>query len=61
MIILHKINGDEFVLNADQIEVIEARPDTTITLSNDRKYLVKEPVAEIIHKIIEYQKLIQGK
>lgn len=48
MIKLHKLNGDEFILNSSHIEIIETKPDTVITLTNDRKYLVKESVADII-------------
>ncbi|TGK34360.1 flagellar protein [Leptospira gomenensis] len=58
MILLHRLKGDEFVLNASHIESLEANPDTTITLSNDRKYVVKESVPEVIDKILEYKKRI---
>jgi flagellar protein FlbD len=58
MIVLHKLNGDEFALNPNHIEVIEARPDSTITLSNEKKYLVRETVEEIIEKIREYNRSI---
>lgn len=54
MIILHKLNGDEFTLNDSHIETIEERPDTVITLVNDRKYLVKETAEEVINLIIKY-------
>jgi len=56
MIVLHKFNGDEFALNSNHIEIIEEKPDTIITLTNDKKYLVKEKKDEIIEKIIEFQK-----
>lgn len=55
MVILHKLNGDEFALNSDHIETIEERPDTVISLANEKKYLVKESIDEIIKKVIEYQ------
>jgi flagellar protein FlbD len=58
MIVLHKLNGDEFALNPNHIEVVEARPDSTITLSNEKKYLVKETVEEIIEKVREYNRSI---
>ena len=54
MIQLHKLNGDPFTLNAGHIETVEERPDTVITLTNDRKYLVKEGMEEVLEKIIEY-------
>ncbi len=56
MITLHKLNDDEFVLNAVHIELIEKKPDTTITLINERKYIVKESVEEVVGKAIEYFK-----
>ncbi|MFH0974625.1 MAG: flagellar FlbD family protein [Spirochaetota bacterium] len=54
MITLHKFNGDEFVLNASQIEVIEKTPDTIITLMNDKKFIVKESMEEVINRSIDY-------
>ncbi|MFC1671082.1 flagellar FlbD family protein [Spirochaetota bacterium] len=56
MIILHKLNGDEFVLNSDHIETIEERPDTVITLENEKKYLVQESIDTIIESILDYQR-----
>lgn len=60
MIKLHKFNGDEFVLNAYHIEVIEEKPDTIITLINERKYLVKESAEEAINLAIEYYRKINN-
>ncbi len=54
MIILHKLNGEEFVLNVSHIELIEEKPDTTITLVNEKKYLVQEKKEEVIKRAIEY-------
>jgi len=59
MIILHKINGEEFMLNSDHIETVEERPDTVITLSNDRKYLVMEKIEEITLKVVEFRRKIR--
>jgi flagellar protein FlbD len=56
MIILHKMNNDEFLLNSNHIETIEERPDTIITLTNERKYLVKESIDEILEKVKVYQR-----
>lgn len=58
MIHLHKMNGDVFVLNSNHIETIEERPDTVITLTNDRKYLVKESAEEVVLKITKYRRSI---
>lgn len=62
MIVLHKMNGDEIILNANHIETIEAKPDTTITLVNDKKYLVKESRDEVLSLIYDYfHKVLTGK
>lgn len=55
MIVLHKMNGDEFVLNSHHIEKIEKKPDTTITLTNDKIYIVAEPLEEVLKMIHDYQ------
>ncbi len=58
MIYLHKLNGEEFVLNDDHVEVIDITPDTVITLANSKKYVVRESVEEIIRLTIAYKKEI---
>ena len=42
MIDVTKMNGLEFTINADLIEVIEEVPDTVITLTTGKKIMVKE-------------------
>lgn len=57
MIILHRLNGKEFVLNCELIKFLEATPDTVVTLSpDDEKFMVKESVDEVVNKAIEYKK-----
>ena len=58
MILLHKLNGDEFLLNISIIETVEERPDTTITLINEKKYIVKEKKDDILQQIVVYQRRI---
>ena len=48
MIVVHRLNGTEFVLNDHHIETLEATPDTVITLVNEKKYIVRESTDEII-------------
>ncbi|PFA67876.1 hypothetical protein CN378_10185 [Bacillus sp. AFS015802] len=47
MIALTRLNGKSFTLNALYIETVEAFPDTTILLTNGRRYVVKEAVHEV--------------
>ena len=57
MITLHRLNGKEFVLNAEQIKFVESTPDTMITLAGDEKFMVKEGVDEVVRKVLEYKRL----
>jgi flagellar protein FlbD len=60
MIRLTRINHLPLVLNSDLIEHIEAAPDTIISLTNGQKLVVSESVEEVIQKVIEFRRAIQG-
>jgi flagellar protein FlbD len=60
MIVLTKINNAQIAVNADLIQYIEETPDTVITMSNSEKVVVREPVGEIIKKVVHYRRLING-
>jgi flagellar protein FlbD len=49
-----KLNGKSFRINSLFIEVVEAFPDTTITLTNGRKYVVRESEDEVSILIQEF-------
>ena len=55
------INGKEIIINAALIETVEANPDTTITTTTGRKYLVRETAEEVAEKVAEYCRRIYGK
>ena len=55
MINLTGMNNVEFVLNADHIEKIEEVPETLITLTNGKKYIVLESVEEVKEEVIRYK------
>ncbi|HCX62829.1 flagellar FlbD family protein [Sedimentibacter sp.] len=55
------INGEVFLINATLIEKIEFIPETKITLTTGKYYLVKDTKDEIVNKIINYnQKILRG-
>ena len=56
MIKLTRLNDDEFVINGDLIEIVDANPDTVITLINEHKFVVREKIEEVIDKVIEYKR-----
>lgn len=50
-----RLNGKEFVVNAEQIEFIESTPDTVISLISGKKIVVNESVEEIIDSVVKYK------
>ncbi|MDA8043892.1 MAG: flagellar FlbD family protein [Actinomycetota bacterium] len=53
IVLTHFGNGNRIALNVDLVEKIEETPDTVITLVNGTRYLVQEPLDEIIEKTVE--------
>ena len=58
MIALTKINGEIIVINSKQIEHIDVIPESKITMMNVKHYIVRESVAEIIDKEIQFNRQI---
>jgi flagellar protein FlbD len=58
MIEVTRLRGSKVVLNAELIETIEETPDTVITLTSGKRYIVSESSDEIIKLVIEYKKKI---
>ncbi len=55
MILLRRLNGTEFGINADLIERIEITPDTVVTLVDGTKYVVADTVDEVIDRIVAFR------
>jgi flagellar protein FlbD len=56
---LTRLNGVPFVVNAELIRTIEARPDTTIVLINGESFIVKEPPDEVVARAVEYGRMVR--
>ncbi len=54
MITVTRLNGKPFVVNADLIRSVEENPDTTITLINGDRVIVKESMPDVVRKTIDY-------
>ncbi len=59
MIKLTHIGGEPFILNADLIQYVEARPDTFITLTNGERLVVGETMDEVLRRAVLYQQAKQ--
>ncbi len=54
MIKLSRLNGKEFLLNAELIRYVEECPDTTITLTTGDRLIVRESMEEVLRRVIAY-------
>lgn len=55
MIKLTRLGGEPFVLNAELIRYIEARPDTYISLTTGERIVVVESMDEVMRRAVVYQ------
>ena len=60
MITITRFDKRVVVLNADLIKMIEAAPDTIITLLNGDTMMVLESVEDVVRRAIDYQRQIRG-
>lgn len=60
MIKVTRLNGKEFVVNAELIQFLEETPDTVITLVNHEKFVVKEPMDEVIRRVIGFSRSVRA-
>jgi len=59
MIMLHRLNDQEVIVNAELIESIESHGvETVLALTTGNKIVVKEPVTEVIQRAIDYKKAV---
>lgn len=56
MIIVNRLDGKEYIINGLLIETVEKTPDTVITLTNGKRYVVLQSVEEIVDQFKEFIK-----
>ena len=59
MIALTRLNGQQFVINADKIRYVESTPDTVVCCDTGEKLMVKESLKEVMQRAIEYARIIR--
>ncbi len=59
MIKLTRINGEEFVVNADLIQYVERRGDTFVTLTTQERLVVRESLDEVIRRAVEHSRSVR--
>lgn len=58
MILVTRLDNSTMAINVELIQSFQETPDTVITFVSKDKIMVKEPVAEIFKRILEYQRSI---
>jgi len=58
MIEIEKLNGCRFLINQNLIETIEFIPETKVTLTTGKYYLIKDSKDEIQDKILKYSRRV---
>lgn len=56
MIILTKLDGTPLLVNDEQLLYAEATPDTVLTLASGMRLMVKEPLAVVCERSVEYRR-----
>jgi flagellar protein FlbD len=59
MITLTRLNGQPFVMNADKIRYVESTPDTVVCCDTGEKMMVRETLAEVTRRAIDYARVIR--
>ena len=62
MIEVTRLKGKKMMINAELIETVEETPDTVITLTNGKKFVVSESAEEVTSLVIvgTRQKMYRG-
>jgi len=60
MIHVTRLNAAPLILNSDLIEHIDVTPDTVITLTTGQSLRVREPAEEVVRRIVQFRRSIQG-
>lgn len=61
MIYLSRLSGEELVVNAELIELVESTPDTVVTLVTGKKIVVRESADEVVERVLAYRRAAYGR
>ena len=59
MIRLTRLNGRQFVVNAEKIRYVESTPDTILCCDNGERMMVRESLQEVVRKAIDYARTVR--
>lgn len=59
MIKLTRLNNQPIMINSDLIEHVDVTPDTVIALTTGEKFLVLEPLDEVMERVRSFKRSLQ--
>lgn len=59
MITLTRLDDRELVVNSDVILMVEASPDTILTLVNGDKVTVRESVRDVVDRVVAFRRRLR--
>jgi flagellar protein FlbD len=58
MVVVTRMDGSHLILNAVMIETVESTPDTVVTMVSGRKFVIKEPAADLVERATVYYRRV---
>ena len=59
MILLTRLNGQRFVVNAEKIRYLESTPDTLVCTDTGDKLMVRVSLDEVMQRAIDYARTVR--
>jgi flagellar protein FlbD len=56
MILLTKLDGHTIAVNDDLVVFAESTPDTVVTMSSGQRILVREPLADLMERVLAFRR-----
>jgi flagellar protein FlbD len=56
MIRVSRLDGSQIVVNAELIELVEATPDTHLSLTDGKRLIVRESTDDVVERVIAYRR-----
>jgi flagellar protein FlbD len=58
VILVSRLNGTHFYVNAELIQTVESTPDTVLSFASGDKLIVHESAEDIVQRIIDYRRKV---
>ncbi|HZW05163.1 MAG TPA: flagellar FlbD family protein [Anaerolineaceae bacterium] len=60
MILVTRLNGEQYFINAELIRFVEETPNTVITMQDNIKLIVRERADLVVERFMAYQRSVRS-